>query len=218
MPSRKYPQKAAHLGERHQGQTDTLLCSEPHANAVYASVLKRKGGQRLAPRATHQTLASSLSGGSGLCPAPRPPEEMKGRSSPWLCTLERCVHVNVHTAAGSDERCVKHSCPRGRERVAMPGKLEPSSLNSSGFPHCPGGGGRKAQAEYQQEPSLQTRQRAFPLLPGRVAHSVVASFISGTLLTRKIHKMTGFLKKEMRWSGDEVSQSCCSKSRGQSWN
>lgn len=89
---------------------------------------------------------------------------------------------------------------------------------SSGFPYCLGGGGRKAQAEYQEEPSLQTRQWAFPLLPGRVVHSVVASITSGTLLTRKIQKMTGFLKKEMLWSGDEVSQNCCFKSHGHSWN
>lgn len=95
--------------------TDTLLCSEPHANAVYASILKRKGGQRLAPRATHQTLASSSAGALGLHPAPHTPEEMKGHSSPWLCTLEHCVYVNVHTVACRDDRCVKYSCPRGQE-------------------------------------------------------------------------------------------------------
>lgn len=193
MSSRKYLQKATPLGERHQGQTDTLGT--------------KTGSQSCTPDPSLRPQR----GPWGCVQRQQPPEEMKDRSSPWSCRLERGVCVNVHTVAcaSRDDICVKYSCPRGQERVAIPGKLEPSSLNVICSPHRPRRGGRKAQAD--QAASLSS-------LPGSVAHSVVASFISGTLFTRKIHKMTGFLKKEMLWSGDEVSQSCCFKSHGQSWN
>ena len=164
----------------------------PHVNPIYAR--KRKGCRREAPPGpVHQSPA----------PAPRlvlrawlQSRQPPGTREPWPAPGPRkprpaALRLHAHARTyGHCRVCTGHARAVSLERVGNPWRVRTQITSvQTRFPKMP-----RARACVRRGPLPASKfSRGSLWFPGRAEYFVVASFISGTWLIRKVHKITDLL-------------------------